>query len=135
MMSNKVISISNDGLKSVFEWKGLISLDMVDALHTAITAAIGEKHELDLLWLIARIRQVTGLNEKPMLTELPEAIAHVMAKQDARIIYLETALRQLEVDATEHHADWCGFEPEEGVARNFAFDMAQYCRRVLEGHA
>lgn len=134
-MSNKVISISSNGLKSIFEWKGLISLDMVDALHTAITAAIGEKHELDLLMLIARIRQVTGLNEKPMLTELPEAIAHVMAKQDARIAYLETALRQLEVDATEHHAEWCGFEPEEGKARDFAFNTAQYCRRIVEASA
>ncbi|MGE8143089.1 hypothetical protein ACQKOE_14025 [Novosphingobium sp. NPDC080210] len=129
------VTIENNGLKSVFEWNGLIGLDMADALNAAIVTAMGEKHELDLLWTIAKIRQATGLNEKPMLSELPEAIAGVMQKADAKIVLLETALRQIEVDATEQHADWCNFEPEVAEARRFAFDVAEYCRAALKGEA
>jgi len=80
------ITIEHDGgLRSVFEWQGMIGLDMADALNAAVVSAMGEKHELDLLWIIAKIRQATGLNEKPMLSELPDAIADLMDKQAAKV--------------------------------------------------
>lgn len=127
----KKITIEDGGLKSIFEWDGLIGLDMADAINAAIVTAMGEKHELDLLWTIAKIRQIVGVNEKPMLSELPEAIQAVIQEQETKIICLETELRQLEVDANEHHADWCNFPPENNEARDFAFSVAKYCRAAL----
>ncbi len=51
---------------------------------------------------------------------------------NAEVARLREELMQLEVDAMEHYNDFSEWNfPRE--ARNFAFDMAQFCRAALAG--
>lgn len=50
----------------------------------------------------------------------------------ARIEELEGELRQIYVDATEQHADWCNMGPVDDEARDWAFDIAVHARAALK---
>jgi ribosomal protein L22 len=80
------ITIEHDGgLRSVFEWQKKIDEEMADALREAIRSATGEPDMSTMICIIAKIRQATGLNEKPMLADLPDAIADLMDKQVVKV--------------------------------------------------
>lgn len=125
------ITIEHGGLKSVFEWQEKIEGDMADALREAIRAATGEPDMSTLIWAIAKIRLATGVNEKPMLSELPDAISDLMDKRNRRIRHLESELAQIATDATEYHADWIEIGPDGTAARDFAFAIADYATKAL----
>ena len=54
---------------------GALPCDWVDDPH---------KHELGLCWTLAKIREALGVNEKPMMDELPGIVAANMSRIEAQ---------------------------------------------------
>lgn len=59
---------------------GALPCDWVDDPH---------KKEVGLCWTLAQIRQIIGVNEKPMMDELPQIIAARITELEAEIAALK----------------------------------------------
>jgi len=84
----------------------------------------GVDHVNVLRWLAA------AQDDAARRTALNEAATALEAAQ-ARIAELEGELRQILVDATEQHADWCNLPPVDDEARDYAFSVILYARNAL----
>lgn len=62
------------------------------------------------------------------ITTLEAELAAMKARGDR----LAEELRQIYVDASEQHGDWCNLPPVDDEARNFAFDISQYALAALK---
>ena len=76
---------------------GALPCDWVDDPHKA---------EVGLCWTLAKIREVLGVGEKPMLGELPDILATKLEAQAAEIARLREALQTYRRDYCE--SDVCG---------------------------
>lgn len=60
-------------------------------------------------------------------------MARQLAERDAENKRLREELRQIYVDATEQHSDWCNMGPVEDEARDWAFAISLSARQALGG--
>ncbi len=65
--------------------------------------------------------------------EIIDSALDTLAWQRREIDRLKEELRQIYVDATEQHADWCDMGPVEDEARDWAFSIAVSARNALRG--
>ena len=93
---------------------GALPCDWVDDPHKA---------EVGLCWTLAKIREVLGVGEKPMLGELPDIIATALTAQAAEIARLKAAFRlATDLDAAIFLA--AQYTPEQTVGDFFTTSKA-----------
>lgn len=95
------------------------------------------KAEVGLCWTLAKIREVMGVGEKPMMNELPGLLSHALEAQAAEIERLREALRK----AKEPHwfylgddcsSDECRFGIDECISEDFEWDNKPEGDHVLQ---
>ena len=68
-------------------------------------------------------------------TQTEAVLLDQIEAQAATITELREALRQIYVDATEQHADWCNMGPVDDEARDWAFDLSRIALEALKVEA
>lgn len=97
-------------------WEGCAPEAWADAERHRYTLV--DDPQLMLIGVLADIRMVTGLREKPMLDELPAEIGRLIAAKDTEIERLRAALADAIDDIKSlYEQRWCEMEgdPEDAV--------------------